>query len=85
MLASKSHLTTLGFHLLIQSSHFNNGAFADVTITFSGRDVLCHKLILCDFEYFQMMCGPGSQFAESQRNTVELHGDDPDAVEAMLR
>ncbi|EME79247.1 uncharacterized protein MYCFIDRAFT_204749 [Pseudocercospora fijiensis CIRAD86] len=65
---------------------YNQPDYSDVTIRFSGREVFCHKIILCTTsEYFKKLCGPGSHFAESQQKTIELKGDHPDAVEAILK
>ncbi|KAK3714301.1 hypothetical protein LTR37_007887 [Vermiconidia calcicola] len=65
-------------------SLFDQAAFSDLTIKFGNREVKCHKLILCNVsEYFKAMLA--GKFAESERKTIELHDDDPDAVEAMLR
>ncbi|KAK3699715.1 hypothetical protein LTR37_016320 [Vermiconidia calcicola] len=66
-------------------SPFDQAAFSDVTIKFgNNREIKCHKLILCNVsEYFKGMLA--GKFAESERKTIELHDDDPDAVEAMLR
>ena len=72
--------------LLTHNSLYNNGESSDVTIKFSGREVKCHKLILCHIsEYFKKMCGPGSKFLEARQDVIELHDDDPGAVEVMLR
>ena len=36
-------------------------------------------------EYFKALCGPESKFIESERTAIELHDDDPTAVETLLR
>ncbi|KXT07708.1 hypothetical protein AC578_10174 [Pseudocercospora eumusae] len=64
---------------------YNQPEYSDVTIRFSNREVFCHKVILCtSSEYFKKLCGPGSHFAESQQKCIELKGDHPDALEAIL-
>ncbi|CAK1360790.1 unnamed protein product [Cercospora beticola] len=71
---------------LSTSDLYDNPAYSDITISFSGRSVHCHKLILCTkSEYFRMLCGSESAFSESSRKVIELKEDDPDAVEHVLR
>lgn len=49
------------------------------------REFKCHKMILCrNSEYFKAMFGR-SGFKESEQPIVELHDDDPLAVEVVLR
>lgn len=46
---------------------YNKPDFSDVTIKFSGREIYCHKLILCtESAYFAKLCGPGGHFAVCQ-------------------
>ncbi|EMC96344.1 hypothetical protein BAUCODRAFT_472268 [Baudoinia panamericana UAMH 10762] len=73
---------------LDERSLFNNPAYSDITIKFGSRERKCHKLILClKSTYFDELCGRGKAFAEAQTGTsaIELHDDDEDAVDAMLR
>lgn len=58
-----------------------------MTIKFSGREIKCHKIILCNgSKYFEALCSPASgKFAESSLNVIELHEDDPVALEVVLR
>lgn len=53
--------------MLATAPFFNNSNFSDLTIKFSGREVKCHKIILCTSEYFQELCGPSSRFEVSTR------------------
>ncbi|PPJ58315.1 hypothetical protein CBER1_04504 [Cercospora berteroae] len=70
---------------LLTSALYNQPAFSDVIIAFSGRRIYCHKLILCSkSEYFMKLCAPDGGFSESTQKVVELRDDDPDAVEHVL-
>lgn len=43
---------------------FNSDKYSDVTIRFSGREIQCHKNILCEnCAYFERLCGSDSAFA----------------------
>lgn len=43
--------------------HFNQDAFSDITIRFSGEEIKAHKIILCSkSKYFMRAFGPGSRF-----------------------
>lgn len=65
---------------------YRNKDYSDITIKFSGREIPCHKVIICtQSEYFKKLCGKGSQFAESDQKIVELKEDDPDAVVGIIR
>lgn len=65
---------------------FDQPEYADVTVSYSGRKTSCHKIILCtSSDYFKKLCGPGSHFAESSQNIIELKEDHPDAVYQLLR
>ncbi|GIZ36720.1 hypothetical protein CKM354_000018700 [Cercospora kikuchii] len=65
---------------------FKDKEYSDITIKFSGREIPCHKMIICtQSDYFKKLCGTGSRFAEKNQKVVELKEDDPDAVEAVLR
>jgi hypothetical protein len=65
---------------------FNEDAFSDVTVRFSNREIKCHKVILCTAsDYFKALCGPASKFSEKELTIIDLHDDDPDAIEAVLR
>lgn len=65
---------------------YKDDEYSDITIKFSGREVPCHKMVICtQSEYFKKLCGKGSQFAESKQKVVELKDDDPDAVDAIIR
>ncbi|KAK6439941.1 hypothetical protein LTR95_003837 [Oleoguttula sp. CCFEE 5521] len=67
------------------ASLWNQTDYSDITITFSGRSVHCHKIVLCRAsDYFNRQSGPRSQFAERSLKEVELKDDDPDALEALL-
>ncbi|GIZ36648.1 hypothetical protein CKM354_000011700 [Cercospora kikuchii] len=71
---------------LSTSDLFNQPTFSDVIISFSGRRIYCHKLILCSkSEYFKKLCDPDSGFSESTQKVIQLRDDDPDAVEHVLR
>lgn len=72
--------------MLIRERFFDTNELSDITIKFSGREVKCHKVILCSAsEYFQGLCGARSRFIESGQNVIELKDDeDADAVEAMI-
>ena len=77
--------TTEGIQLNI-SSVFSRALLFDVTIKFGGRQIKCHRLILCSVsEYFNAISRPNSRWKEANSGTIELKDDDPDAVEAMLR
>ena len=68
------------------SIFFNQEDYSDITVKFSGREIHCHKMIICmHSEYFKKLCGPGSQFAERNYKVIELKDDDPEAVEAIIR
>lgn len=42
---------------------FDQEAYTDITIKFSGRETKAHKIILCsNSEYFKRLCGPDSKF-----------------------
>lgn len=71
---------------LIIVRFFDTDNLSDVIIKFHGREVKCHKIILCAAsDYFKMLCGAESKFKEASQKTIELKDDeDPDAVEAML-
>lgn len=62
-------------------------AHSDITITFGSKTKKGDKLILCSrSDYFKKLCGPGSSFAESKLDTIDLKDDESEeAVEAMLR
>lgn len=65
---------------------YKNKDYSDITIKFSGREIPCHKLIICtQSKYFEKLCGKGSHFAESDQKIVELKEDDPDAVVGIIR
>jgi hypothetical protein len=50
------------------SEFFRQDALSDVTLHFSGREMKCHKIILCArSEYFRKLCGPESGFAVRAR------------------
>ncbi|PIA98753.1 hypothetical protein CB0940_03755 [Cercospora beticola] len=56
---------------------YNQPEYSDVTISFSGRSIYCHKVVLStSSEYFKRL--------ESGRREIELKEDDPDAVEFIL-
>jgi hypothetical protein len=57
---------------------------SDVTISFSERQIKCHRLILCGHSlWFKTACE--GHFKEAKEPIIHLHEDDPDALEAMLR
>ncbi|KAM3423976.1 hypothetical protein BST61_g1369 [Cercospora zeina] len=65
---------------------YNQPAYSDIIISFSGRRVHCHKLVICSkSEYFKKLCDHNSGFSESTQNEIELKDDDPDALEHVLR
>ncbi|CAK4032125.1 hypothetical protein SEPMUDRAFT_147200 [Lecanosticta acicola] len=75
--------------LLNTEKLFHDENYSDIVVQFSGKEIKCHKIILCTKSvYFRKLCGPGSSFKartrESKSNTVELKEDHPDAVEAVL-
>ena len=71
--------------ILNENSVYNSDSFSDVTITFSGRQVKCHRLIICNAsKYFNALCGQNSPWKESN-GTIDLKEDEPAGVEAMLR
>ncbi|EMC96343.1 hypothetical protein BAUCODRAFT_471869 [Baudoinia panamericana UAMH 10762] len=71
---------------LDEAKLFNQEAFADVVVKYGLREKKCHKLILCSKSaYFNDLFGPGKNFAEANTGVIELHDDDEEAVEAMLR
>lgn len=46
------------------SDLFNQPTYSDVIISFSGRRIYCHKLILCSkSEYFKKLCDPDGGFS----------------------
>ncbi|KAF2207738.1 hypothetical protein CERZMDRAFT_88214 [Cercospora zeae-maydis SCOH1-5] len=64
---------------------FRDKEYSDITIKFSGREIPCHKVVICtQSEYFKKLCGEGSQFSESKQKVVKLKRDDPEAVEAII-
>lgn len=72
--------------MLTNHRFFDTDELSDITIKFSGREVRCHRIILCAAsDYFKKLCGVGSRFRERGEKEIELKDDDdPDAVEAML-
>ncbi|KAF2207559.1 hypothetical protein CERZMDRAFT_102242 [Cercospora zeae-maydis SCOH1-5] len=43
---------------------YNQPAYSDVIISFSGRRVYCHKLVICSkSEYFKKLCDQNSGFS----------------------
>lgn len=72
-------------HLTV-SRFFDKEQYSDVTLTFSGHKIKCHKMILCSkSKHFNAMFGPDSKYVESQLSEIPLYDDDdPDAAEAML-
>ena len=77
--------SSISRRILRENSVYNSDVFSDITITFSGRQVKCHRLIICSAsEYFNALCGQNSPWKESN-GTIELKDDEPVAVEAMLR
>ncbi|KAK5121820.1 hypothetical protein LTR85_004695 [Meristemomyces frigidus] len=67
------------------SALFNSKRFSDLAVRCGDYDWPAHKSVLCtQSEYFAKAC-EGEFKVRSTNNTIELHDDDPDAVEAMLR
>ncbi|KAK5129094.1 hypothetical protein LTR08_003914 [Meristemomyces frigidus] len=64
---------------------FEQEAFSDITIQSGNRQFKVHKLVICQHEYFNSLCGPNTPFAERNQQTIELKDDNEDAVAAMLR
>ncbi|KAM0712234.1 hypothetical protein Q7P37_011328 [Cladosporium fusiforme] len=69
------------------ASLYNQERFSDLTLKLSnGVAIKVHKVILCSkSEYFNMLCGPESRFAERNQAIIELKEDDPEALEALIR
>ncbi|KAF2687530.1 ankyrin [Lentithecium fluviatile CBS 122367] len=65
-------------------SFLNADTFSDLTIRFSGRELKTHKVILCIHSKWFANAFRGG-FVEASASTLELHDDDPEAVEGMLR
>ncbi|KAF2816522.1 uncharacterized protein BDZ99DRAFT_566341 [Mytilinidion resinicola] len=65
-------------------SFFNSDILSDLTVRFSGREVKAHKVILCIHSRWFANALTGS-FLEASQSTLELHDDDPQALEGMLR
>lgn len=65
-------------------SFYNNESLSDVILVFSGRRIPVHKVILsAQNKYFSKLFeGP---FSESSAPEVELHDDDPDDLERLLK
>ncbi|ROV90761.1 hypothetical protein VMCG_09411 [Cytospora schulzeri] len=60
-------------------SFYNNPSLSDVTLVFSGRRLPVHKVILAaKNKYFRA-------FAEATATEVELHDDNPDALERLIK
>ncbi|KAF4312061.1 putative btb poz domain protein [Botryosphaeria dothidea] len=69
----------LGLH-----AYLTSGEHSDVTIKFSGREFKAHKIILtAKSGWFRGAFRSG--LAEASAETIELHGDDPDALELSIR
>ena len=77
--------SSISRRILSESSVYHSDVFSDITITFSGRQVKCHRLIICNAsKYFNALCGQNSPWKESN-GTIDLKDDEPAAVDAMLR
>ena len=45
---------------------FDKDAYSDVTVSFSGRQIKAHKVLLCQTsDYFKKLCGPDARFQVS--------------------
>ncbi|KAK3634095.1 Kelch-like protein 10 [Elasticomyces elasticus] len=57
--------------------------FSDVTLRFGGREVHAHKLVLAwQSKYFEREFF--GSFSEASSKVVELHDDDPDAMDGVI-
>ncbi|KAK5174914.1 uncharacterized protein LTR77_000050 [Saxophila tyrrhenica] len=64
---------------------FDKPEFSDITIKFGAQEVKCHKVVLTQAsDYFRTLL-TNRNFVESEQATIELQGDEPRAVMAMLR
>ncbi|KAK5165456.1 uncharacterized protein LTR77_008985 [Saxophila tyrrhenica] len=88
-LAEKYQLSKLMEHALPRywksagDEWFNRPEFSDVTIRCGGREWPAHRIVLCNrSEYFKRALQSG--FKEGLESVIELHEDDPNAVELML-
>ncbi|KAK5698373.1 hypothetical protein LTR17_023708 [Elasticomyces elasticus] len=63
-----------------------SGTGSDVTVRFSGREVKAHQRVLsASSEYFKKAFeGPFNASNESSTKVIELHDDDPDALQSLL-
>ncbi|GAB7324721.1 hypothetical protein MBLNU13_g08580t1 [Cladosporium sp. NU13] len=68
----------------LYKAFLDDPTLSDVTIRLSDRSLYAHHIVLCHgSEYFaKMLTG---RFQESSSKEIELHGDDPDAIFALLR
>ncbi|KAK5170355.1 uncharacterized protein LTR77_004942 [Saxophila tyrrhenica] len=68
----------------IPSQYFNSSTFSDVTLKFSGQELLAHKVILaCASPYFKRAFEQ-TGFKEARSNELVLIGDNPDAVRGLV-
>ncbi|ORY09036.1 ankyrin repeat-containing domain protein [Clohesyomyces aquaticus] len=65
-------------------SFFNSNTLSDLTVRFSGRELKAHKVILCIHSQWFAKAFRGN-FLEASQSTLELHDDNPQAVEGMIR
>ncbi|KAF2770711.1 hypothetical protein EJ03DRAFT_373569 [Teratosphaeria nubilosa] len=62
---------------------WKTGDYSDLTIRCGSREWKVHKAVLCtQCEFFEAACN--GRFKEAGTNTIEMHEDDPQAIELML-
>lgn len=62
---------------LTTDSLWKNAEYADITIKFSGREIKCHKLVICNkSKYFKDLCGANATFKARHLNLhIARQGD----------
>ena len=70
----------------LSASWYKNAEFSDITILYGGRENRTfrgHRLVLCNSSkwFHSTLCGG---FAEAGSNIINLKGDDPKGIEALL-
>ncbi|KAK2768598.1 hypothetical protein FQN54_000454 [Arachnomyces sp. PD_36] len=65
--------------------YFNTKKFSDFTVRVDGEEFYVHKLVLSSQSLYFATMFERDEWKECDQNFVELVGDDPSAIESMLR
>ena len=88
-LAHLQHVQKSGYTMSTtpdKAQFYQNDEYSDITLSYSGNHFPGHRIILCtQSDVFKAMFGSGAKMKEKNQAIVELHDDDPEALEAVLR